>query len=173
MRTRSVAAEWPMSDCGQPTGLAFDPISQRLFIGCRGEKPVLAIVDVNTGKTVTTLPIGRGNDGVVFDGVNRRIFTSNGIDGNLVIYKQDDPDHYHLAQAVTTRPMARTLAYDKATDSVYTVTAQGAVDPQKPVNDEVGPFYPNTYFDDTFTLLQFSTESARSEAKTHGTRPRR
>lgn len=169
-RTRSVVAEWPVEGCEHPTGIALDAPDQRLFVGCRGDKPVLAVIDVTSGKTVVTLPIGHGNDGLAYDEVGRRVFTSNGLDSNLVIYHQDDADHYHLAQAVTTRPMARTMVFDNATATVYTVTAQGAVDPAKPVNEEAGPFYPNTYFDDTFTLLAFSQQAvpARSTPATKG-----
>lgn len=154
--TRAVVAEWPVADCHQPTGMAMDKTSGRLFVGCRGDKPVLAVMDAASGQNVVQMPIGSGNDGVIYDDSQHRIFTSNGLAGNLVIYGQDDPDHYHLSQAVTTRPMARTLAFDAKANALYLVTAQGAVDPQKPVNEEVGPFYPNTYFDNSFTVLKYT-----------------
>ncbi len=101
------------------------------------------------------MEIGRGNDGVVYDPDTRRVFTSNGVEGNIVIYDQKGPDSYVLSQAVTTRPIARTMAIDPKTKKIYTMTAEGMVDPAKPVNRRAGAFYPNTFFDDTFTLLEF------------------
>jgi hypothetical protein len=38
------------------------------------------------------------------------------------------------------------------------VTAEGIVDPAKPVNRHVGPFYPNRYYDDTFTVLTYAPD---------------
>jgi hypothetical protein len=153
---RKVVAEWPTDGCSQPTGVAFDPASRRVFVGCRSDKPVLAVLDADSGKVVSTVAIGRGNDGVAFDAATHRVYTSNGVDANLVIYDQVDPNTYKLAQAVTTRPYARTMAFDPTTKNVYTVTAEGAADPAKKINTGVAPFYPNKYFDNTFTVLTYS-----------------
>lgn len=156
VQAQTVVAEWPTTGCEAPTGIAYDAADRRIFVGCRGLNPVIAVLNADTGAIVTTLPIGHGNDGIVYDTVNKRIFASNGIDGNLIIYSQTGADTYQLSQAVTTRPMARTMAYDAKTGSVYLVAAQGAVDPAKKINLEAGPFYPNTYFDNTYALLTFS-----------------
>lgn len=153
---RRIVAEWKTAPCRQPTGLAFDRADRRIFVGCRGAKPVLAVLNADTGKLVAVLKIGRGNDGVVYDPEGRRVFTSNGLDANLVIFDQQGPDAYGLSQAVTTRPIARTMAFDPKSKKVYLVTAEGVVDPAKPVNTEAGPFYPNHYFPDTFTLLTYA-----------------
>jgi hypothetical protein len=142
--------------CEQPTGLAFDSARERLFVGCRGRAPVLAVMDSRTGRVVGVQPIGRGNDGVVYDAGARQVITSNGVDANLVIYDQTDADHYRLAEATTTRPYARTMAFDPRTRRIYLVTAEGTVDAGRPVNAAVAPFYPNRYFDDTFVLLTYS-----------------
>ena len=153
---RKLLAEWPTDGCTQPTGLAFDPAGRRIFVGCRGDKPVLAVLDADSGKVVATPVIGRGNDGVVFDAGTHRIYTTNGVDANLVIYEQVDPDTYRLVEAATTRPYARTMALDPKTKKVYTVTAQGVADPAKKINTAVAPFYPNRYYDDTFTVLTYA-----------------
>lgn len=159
VKAEKALAEWKTEGCEAPTGMAYDAANGRVFAGCRGSEPVIAVLDATTGKTVTTLPIGHGNDGVVYDAATKRLFASNGIDGNLIVYRQVDADHYVLDQAVTTRPMARTMAYDPRTGNVYLVAAQGVVDPSKKVNTEAGPFYPNTYFDDTYTLLTFTQQA--------------
>ena len=130
--------------------------TNRVDESCRSEKPVLAVMDGESGKVVTTLPIGRGNDGVIFDADSRQIYTSNGVEANLVIYSQVDANTYKLAEAVTTRPYARTMALDATSKKVYTVTAEGVSDPAKKINSSVAPFYPNTYYDNTFTVLTYT-----------------
>lgn len=50
---------------------------------------MLAILDGDSGATIMTLPLGRSSDGVVFDAAHKRILTSNGVDANLVIFRQD------------------------------------------------------------------------------------
>jgi DNA-binding beta-propeller fold protein YncE len=157
-RLRQTTAEWKTVGCEEPNGLAFDRAGSRLFIGCRGKgkNPVLAVMDSESGTVVATSEIGRGNDGVVYDPETRKIYTSNGVDGNLVVIDQVDANTYKLAEATTTRPYARTMALDPKTKKVYLITAEGTVDPTKKINRGVAPFYPNKYFPDTFTLLTLS-----------------
>ena len=157
-RHHAMTAEWRTEGCEQPTGLALDRADHRLFVGCRGANPVLAVLDSESGRVITTKAIGRGNDGVVYDPETRRIFTTNGVDGNLVIYRQTSPDEYMLVEAVTTRPMARTIALDLKTKRVFTIAAEGTVDPAKAVNRAAALFYPNTYFADTLTILTLSEQ---------------
>ena len=153
---RKITAQWPTMGCEQPTGLAYDREHKRIFVGCRGTKPVLAVMDAASGQVITTLEIGRGNDGVIYDAATHRLYTSNGIDANLVIYEQTDSDTYKLLEATTTRPYARTMALEPKTKKVYLVTAEGTADPAKKINKAVAPFYPNRYYPDTFTVLTFS-----------------
>lgn len=154
--TMKVVAEWPIAGCTQPTGIAYDPTTHRAFVGCRGDHPVLAVIDTDTGATVTTLPLGRGNDGVVFDAAHKRIFTTNGVDANLVIFRQDDADHYRMEQAITTRPQARTMAYDPDRQRVFSVAAEGVLDPSKPANSGPSPFYPNSHYAGSFVVLTYA-----------------
>lgn len=157
-RTHQLLGEHDLPGCTMPTGIAADIADKRLFIGCRGDKPVLAVVDSTDGREVTTIGIGRGNDGVVYDAARHRIFTSNGIDGNIVAIDRAGPDSYKFAAAFTTRPIARTLAYDPEGRRLFTVTAQGMVDPDKKRNFGPGPFYPNVYFDNTLTVLTYDEQ---------------
>jgi DNA-binding beta-propeller fold protein YncE len=136
--------------------MAIDRAGRRIFVGCRGAKPVLSVIDIDSGKVVATLDIGRGNDGVIFDPETRRIYTSAGVDANLVIYEQVNPDTYKLVEATTTRPYARTMALDPKTKRVYMVAAEGIADPAKKVNTSVATFYPNRYHPDTFTVLTYA-----------------
>lgn len=51
-----------------------------------------------------------------------------------------------MEQAVTTRPQARTMAYDPDRPRVYNVAAEGVLDPHKPANSRPSPFYPNGHY---------------------------
>lgn len=155
MKSHELLGEWATTGCDQPTGMALDRAHNRLFIGCRGSAPVLLVMNSLNGTVVATLTLGRGNDAVIYDPARAQIFTANGVDGNIVIYDQTDADHYKLDQAITTRPGARTLARDSAGDRLFTVTAEGAVDPSKGVNTGPSPFYPNHAFDNTFIVLTY------------------
>ena len=155
VRQRKVTAEFKADGCVMPNSLAFDTVNRRLLVGCRGEYPVLAVVSPE-GKTLSTTAIGRGIDAIVFDAAARRVYTANGFDATLVILDQVDGDHYTLAEAVTTRPYARTMALDPTTKKVYMVCAEGTVDVSKNWKSAVTSFYPNKYFMNTFTLLTYS-----------------
>ncbi|MDE2308006.1 MAG: YncE family protein [Xanthomonadaceae bacterium] len=154
-RTHTVTASWPTAPCHQPTGLDYDAEHQRIFAGCRSDHPLLAVLNAKTGAVVASLPIGRGNDGIAFDPATHRVYASNGLDANLLVIDQESPDRYRLEQAITTRPMARTLALDVKRDRVYLVAAEGGVNPARKVDTAVAPFYPNFYFDNTFSVLTY------------------
>ena len=155
-RRHAVTATWSTLPCRMPTGLAYDAADHRVFVGCRGDHPMLAVLDTDSGAVVAHVEIGRGNDGVAWNAARHEIVTSNGVDADLVIVRQIDADHYRLEQAVTTQPTARTLALDAAHDRIFLVTADGAVDPRKRVLREVAPFYPNVYFDNTYRVLVYA-----------------
>jgi DNA-binding beta-propeller fold protein YncE len=155
-KQHEVTGAWPVAHCEEPTGLAVDTLHGRVFVGCRGQEPVLAILNADTGNTIATLPIGRGNDGVIYDQGTGMIYTSNGVDANLVVFRQLDSDTYKLVEASTTRPGARTMAFDPITKAIYLVTAEGAVDPSRRVLTSVAQFYPNKYFDNSFVVLTYT-----------------
>jgi DNA-binding beta-propeller fold protein YncE len=154
-RQRKVIAEIRPDKCVLPNSVAYDHANKRLLVGCRGEHPVLAVVD-NEGRTVSTTTIGRGIDSIAFDAETHRVYTANGFDGTLVILDQVNGDTYKLAEAVTTRPYARTMALDPKTKKVYLVCAEGTVDVTRKWKNQMTPFYPNKYFLNTFTLLTYS-----------------
>ena len=159
MKSLQVNAEWKIDNCEVPSGMDIDPDNQRLFVGCRGKgevKPVLAVLDTQSGKTVFTHEIGRQNGAVVYDAASKRIFTANGYDAFLVIFQQFGPDTYKPVEALGTRPGVRTIAYDEKTQKIYGIAAEGSADFGKKINTSVGPFYPNTFFPDTLQVLTYS-----------------
>jgi DNA-binding beta-propeller fold protein YncE len=113
----TVKTTWPLAPCGAPTGLAMDAANGRLFTGCRTNKG-LSVVDIKTGKVITTLPIGAGVDAVIYDAADKLIFVSNG-DATTTIIKQESADKYSVIQTLATAPRAKTMAFDKKTKKLY------------------------------------------------------
>ncbi|MDR3515377.1 MAG: hypothetical protein P4M00_06140 [Azospirillaceae bacterium] len=154
-----IVAHWDVSaKCKQPSGSAFDPETNRLFLGCRGQQvdPVLAVVDADSGAVTASYPIGRGVDDVIFDPKTRSVFTANGLDANLVVFKQESADRYTMTQVVQTRYAMRVIAYDNDTGKIFSMTAETAVDPGKKNLSAISPFYPNVVFPGTFVMLTYS-----------------
>ena len=121
-KTLAVKARWPLKDCVNPTGLAFDAANHRLFSVCANH--VMAVTDSITGKSIARIVIGRGSDGAVYDPELSMLFSANGIDGTLTVIQQDGPDEYRVIATVTTQVSARTLALDPATHRIYLPAAQ-------------------------------------------------
>jgi DNA-binding beta-propeller fold protein YncE len=158
IKAQKIAARWDISaTCQQPSGADFDPSTNRLFLGCRGKMvtPTLVVLDADTGKPVATLPLGRGCDEVVFDPGTKQIFAANGVDGNVVVYKQTDADHYAIQEAFATRPGARVLRYDADTQHIYIMSNAGTFDPSKKNLARFSPWYVNTIFPNSLVLLTY------------------
>jgi DNA-binding beta-propeller fold protein YncE len=113
----TVKATWPLAPCGGPTGLALDPVNKRLFTGCRQNKG-LSVVDITTGKVITTLPIGAGVDAVIYDAERKLVLVSNG-DATVTIIRQQSADAYSVVQTLATQTRAKTMALDKKTKKIY------------------------------------------------------
>jgi DNA-binding beta-propeller fold protein YncE len=56
-KSLEVKKRLPIRVAKTPTGLAYDPKTNRLFIGCRNE-PMMAVMDAATGKVINSFPIG-------------------------------------------------------------------------------------------------------------------
>jgi YVTN family beta-propeller protein len=116
-KAMKVIHNYPLSPCGGPTGLALDKQNKRVFTGCRQNKG-MSVVDINSGKVITTLPIGGGVDAVVYDPSTKLIFCSNG-DSTTTIIRQNSADSYDVVQTLYTRVRAKTMALDKMTRKIY------------------------------------------------------
>lgn len=157
LRSLRVTATLPTPGCKEPTGLAFDRADRRLMVGCRGEyrDPSFLVMGADDGRVYFRGPLGPGNDGVVYDPVRRVAFAANGVGANLAVFERIGQDEYRLAQVLGTRPMAKTLAYDQASGTLYSITAEPSYDPSRRNSSTIAPFYPNGFFPDTFRILVF------------------
>ncbi|OYV28380.1 MAG: hypothetical protein B7Z81_15780, partial [Acidocella sp. 20-61-6] len=63
-KTNTVTARWPVAPCKSPTGLAIDTITRRLFSSCHSG--VMVVMNADTGKIISSLPIGQGTDAAAF-----------------------------------------------------------------------------------------------------------
>lgn len=120
-RSLNVEQRWPTSPCRSPSSMAMDRANRRLFIGCRSR--VMAVMNADTGKVITTLPIGDHVDATAFDPEPRLIFNSNG-DGTITVIKQESPDSYSIVETVKTVPRAKTMALDPKTHKLFLSTME-------------------------------------------------
>ena len=81
------------------------------------------------GNIVASLPIGEECDAVGFDIKLRTVFSSNG-EGTLTIVKELPGDKFIVAENLTTKKGARTLAVDQNSHLVY--LPFGEFGPKKP-----------------------------------------
>lgn len=113
-----VTAQWKLSGCEGPSGLAYDAAANRLFSVCDGK---MAVTDAATGNQVALVSIGDGPDAVWFDAKRKLIFASNGETGTLSIVKQESPNRYTVQQTLKTAPGARTMALDPADGRAFVI----------------------------------------------------
>lgn len=156
MRAAKFDGAWSVP-CKQPTTMDYDAAHKRLMVGCRGEftEPLFLVVDATNGNTVFQAPISPGNDGIAYDAHRSRVVLTDGVGAHLVVFSQQDADHYALNEVVLTRPMAKTMALDRDTGDIYTVTAEGVYDPSRKNLSAIAPYYPNGFTKNSFRILQY------------------
>lgn len=133
--TLMVEESWPIAPGEEPSGLALDKATSRLFSVCSNK--MMVVVDATDGSIVTTLPIGGGCDGVKFDPGLKRIYSSNG-EGTMTVVQEDNKDSYRVIENVTTVPGARTMAVDTQTHHLYLSSAEYNAAPE-PTSDNPRP----------------------------------
>jgi DNA-binding beta-propeller fold protein YncE len=101
---RSLIVSWPVTLAKTNVAMAYDEANHRLFVACRSGS--IVVLDTQSGKEITALPITKGVDDLVFDPIKKRLYAS--CDGNVDIYKQRSPDDYQSLGKVSTGALART-----------------------------------------------------------------
>jgi YVTN family beta-propeller protein len=142
-----VKTRWPLAPCTEPSGLALDRKNRRLFVGC--DNKMMAVVNADTGKVITTLPIGEGVDATWFDDETNLAFASCG-EGVLTVVREESPDKFSVAESVPTQQGARTMALDSKTHNVWVITAKFGP-PPAPAPDNPHPR--RSIVPDTFVAL--------------------
>jgi hypothetical protein len=148
-RGLKVEATWPLTPGEEPTGIAMDRKHRRLFVACSNK--LMAVLNADNGKLITTLPIGSGVDGAAFDSERQLAFSSNG-EGTLTVVHEDAPDKFSVVENAATQRGARTIDLDQKTHRVFLVTAEFGPTPA-PTAERPRPRPP--MLPGSFTLLVF------------------
>jgi DNA-binding beta-propeller fold protein YncE len=148
-KTLRIQNRWSLAPGESPSGMAIDTAHHRIFIGCCNRR--LVVMNADTGKVVTTIPIGDGVDANRFDPVTQTVFSSNG-DGTLTIIHEDAANSYSIIANLRTRRGARTMELDPKTHRVYLVSAQLGPQPTTPRT-------PPAMVPGTFELLVYGVDS--------------
>jgi DNA-binding beta-propeller fold protein YncE len=101
---QQVIVSWPVTKGKANVALGYDEAHHRLFVACRSGE--IVVMDSQTGKELTVLPITKGVDDVVYDAASKRIYSA--ADGSLDVYEQTDADHYKLLAKIPTGPAGKT-----------------------------------------------------------------
>jgi hypothetical protein len=119
---------------------------------------MMVMLDTETGKVITTVPIGAGVDGCAFDEMAQLAFASCG-EGTTTIAKEETPEKLSVVQTLKTERGARTMALDPKTHRIYLPSAQFQPPPSPPPG--ASPARP-TIVPNTLKLLVYGlTESAK------------
>src|ERR1700674_4267019 len=124
---RALIASWPVTKCKTNVAMALDESNHRLFVACRTGNMV--VIDTQSGKEITALPITKGVDDIVYDPASKRIYAA--CDGNVDVYQQSAPDQYKLLAQVPTGPMARTARLVPELKRYFVAEPQHGTEPAK------------------------------------------
>lgn len=149
LAAHKLAATWPLAPGEEPTGIAIDRDSQRLFVGC-GNKLML-MVDAQSGRVQGSVPAGDGIDATWFDPGTKLAFSSSR-DGAITIGRVDG-GKFVKVETVKTAVGSRTMALDPKTHRLYLAAvdyAPAAAAPAggQPARPQVKP--------ETFRVLVFA-----------------
>jgi DNA-binding beta-propeller fold protein YncE len=121
-KSLAIKSRFALAPGEQPTGIAFDKKTNRLFSACR-KSQLFIILDASNGKILAELPIGKGVDGAAFDPESKIVISSNG-EGTFTVVKEISANKFEVIDNVPTEKGARTIAFDTKTKHFFTVTAQ-------------------------------------------------
>jgi DNA-binding beta-propeller fold protein YncE len=108
-KTRAQVAKWTVPGIQKNVALDLDERSHRLFLGVRTPASIV-VLNSDSGVVVASLPTVATVDGLSFDPVTRRIYTTGG-EGFVDVTQQIDADHYERVAHIPTGPIARTSVF--------------------------------------------------------------
>lgn len=120
--TKEIKANYPLTLCKAPGGLAIDLKHKLLFASC--DNRMLTVINAESGKEIASAPIGDGPDAVSFDPKKNLIFTTNGASGTLSVIETKDEVHFKTHQELKTVKSARTVALDDQTHRLFSISAE-------------------------------------------------
>jgi DNA-binding beta-propeller fold protein YncE len=112
---------WSVKPGREPSGMAMDIDDHQLFIVCSNK--MMIVLDVYSGKVISTIEIGEGVDGVAYDSALKKIYSSNG-DGTLTVVKKENKNTFSVLENFPTQLGARTIALSPKTHRIYLPVAK-------------------------------------------------
>lgn len=117
--TKKVVAHWPVAPGSEPTGMALDTATHRLFVGAG---PAMVMMDSTNGKVVASVPICGGTDATWYDAGTKLAFSSCR-DGKITVARVTG-DTLSVVQTIETAAGSRTMALDASTHRLYVAGAK-------------------------------------------------
>ncbi|MGC9198015.1 MAG: YncE family protein [Acidobacteriaceae bacterium] len=151
-RTLTLTGNYDISSVdGGCSGLAIDADHGVLFAACN-DKNNMVILRASDGHILTTLPIGVGCDGALFNPATQEVYSTQA-DGTLTIIKErltpgatPSASNFSVEQTLKTQRGARTITFDPNTGRIFTATADFAPQPAaQPVHHHHRPLVPGSF----------------------------
>jgi DNA-binding beta-propeller fold protein YncE len=156
-KTMSVTAHYDLGGAGEGlAGLALDDKNHVLFVACRLPAPgVMVMLNADTGKVLSTLPLAGSSDGAVFNPQTQEAFSSSGQgDGTLTIVKENGATSFEVEQNLKTMSGAKTLTLDSKTNHVLLIGADYVAAPPPATPPPAGGRGPaRTMVPDSFSIV--------------------
>jgi len=126
---RKVVATWETPGARANFPMALDAAGRRLLVGARAPA-VMLVYDIDSGKVVATVPIGRDADDIFYDAERRRVLVVCG-EGRVDVFRQETPDRYASEGSVRTAAHARTGLFVPPQRILYVAAPAGATWPAR------------------------------------------
>ena len=121
-RAMTVKSRWPVAPAGQPTSIAMDRKTRRLFIAGRNPKMQI-MMDADSGKVIgESFPIGDRVDTTIFDPSTGMVASATR-EGTIHIFHEDSPDKLSVVETVKTEFGAKTMGFDSKTHHLFVDTS--------------------------------------------------
>lgn len=117
----TVTATWPVTEGKENVPMGLDSQHRRLFVGCVSGK--LVIFDMAAGKSIASLDIGKGSDGIYYDAKRKLIYISCAA-GVIEVIRQQDADHYLSVAKISTADGAGTSLFVPELDELFLAVPQ-------------------------------------------------
>jgi len=125
VKSRQITTTFKGCDIAIPTGVAYDPDQQRLYIASRpGNNRELNVIDTLLDRCLGVVDIGFGTDQLAFNSHNHHVYAANGGSKNLSVV---DGAALKPLGVVGTGPIAKSVAVDPTTDRVYVLVGRAGI----------------------------------------------
>ena len=132
----TVTANYDFSAKGvHGSGMAVDAKNHVVFAYYRDPKPVVVILNADSGNILATFPTGEGVDTVAFNPATMEAISAEAA-GWMTFIKENSPTSFAVEQTLQTMPGAKTLTLDTKTNHLLTMTAEYEA---APANAPAGP----------------------------------